>query len=82
MPFRIVDQEEGQVTIVNSNEITYLREDIYGTAIHFTSGDHIICPSDMETVLERLFGEGAARIGNGLLAAKEPEQMESLLLRK
>lgn len=80
MPFRTVDQEEGQTTIVNTNEITYLREDIYGTAIHFTSGDHIICPGELNTVLERLFGESAVRIGT--MPHATPEPMESLLLRR
>lgn len=41
-------------TIVNTAQITYLREDNYGTAIHFSSGEHIICTAELTALAESL----------------------------
>jgi hypothetical protein len=54
MTLTTIEHSAGQVTVVNTDQITYLREDNYGTAIHFSSGEHIICPLDVETLLARL----------------------------
>ena len=45
------------MTIVNTDQVTYLREDVYGTAIHFSSGEHVICPMDIDAMAEKLFGK-------------------------
>lgn len=54
MKLALVDSEEGHTTVVNTEQITYLRQDVYGTAIHFASGEHIICALDIDTVLGKL----------------------------
>lgn len=56
MRFVTVRRSTEQTTIVNVDQITYLSHDIYGTKIFFTSGDHIICPEDIDTLAELLFG--------------------------
>ena len=54
MTLTTIEHSAGQVTVVNTDQITYLREDNYGTAIHFSSGEHIICPLDVEALLAKL----------------------------
>lgn len=54
MTLTIIEHSAGQVTVVNTDQITYLREDNYGTAIHFSSGEHIICPLEVEALLAKL----------------------------
>jgi DNA-binding LytR/AlgR family response regulator len=46
----------GQITVINTDQITYLRQDAYGTSIHFTSGEHVNCPMEMDDLLETLNG--------------------------
>ena len=54
MNLAIVELEAGHTTVVNTDQITYLREDVYGTAIHFTSGEHIVCPGDIAPLIAKL----------------------------
>ena len=54
MTMTTIEHCAGQVTVVNTDQITYLREDHYGTAIHFSSGEHLICPLPIDTLLARL----------------------------
>jgi DNA-binding LytR/AlgR family response regulator len=57
MAFTIIERSAGgQITVVNTDQITYLRQDAYGTAIHFTSGEHINSPMEMDPLLETLQG--------------------------
>jgi hypothetical protein len=54
MTLTTIEHSAGQVTVVNTDQITYLREDNYGTAIHFSSGEHIICPLEIDALLTKL----------------------------
>jgi hypothetical protein len=54
MKLAVVEMESGHTTVVNTDQITYLRHDVYGTAIHFSSGEHIICPGDVESLIGKL----------------------------
>ena len=54
MTMTTIEHSAGQVTVVNTDQITYLREDHYGTAIHFSSGEHIICPLEIEALMSKL----------------------------
>ena len=54
MTFVTIPQEGTQSTIVNTDQITYLREDNYGTAIHFSSGEHIVCTLELESLADWL----------------------------
>ena len=56
MRFVTVRRSTEQTTIVNVDQIAYLSHDIYGTKIFFASGDHIICPDDIDELSEKLFG--------------------------
>lgn len=56
MKLSVVEIEEGHTTVVNTEQITYLREDVYGTSIHFSSGEHVICPISMESLMLKLQG--------------------------
>jgi DNA-binding LytR/AlgR family response regulator len=47
----------GQITVINTDQITYLRQDAYGTSIHFTSGEHVNCPMEMDALLQTLEGK-------------------------
>lgn len=51
----------GQITVINTDQITYLRQDAYGTSIHFTSGEHINCSMELDALLDTL--EGRTLIG-------------------
>jgi hypothetical protein len=59
MNLTTVENEQGHITVVNSEQVTYLRQDGYGTSIHFTSGEYIVCPKDMDYVIARLRDEAA-----------------------
>ena len=54
MTLTTIEHRAGQATVVNTDQITYLREDNYGTAIHFSSGEHIICPLEIDALLSKL----------------------------
>ena len=56
MRFVTVRRSTEQTTIVNVDQIAYLSHDIYGTKIFFASGDHIVCPDDIDELAEKLFG--------------------------
>lgn len=62
MTLTMIEHSAGQVTVVNTDQITYLREDNYGTAIHFSSGEHIICPLDVDALMTKLSRAGAESI--------------------
>lgn len=49
-----VESEGLQETLVNPDQVTYLRHDTFGTAIHFASGEHIICSLEMDELKARL----------------------------
>lgn len=52
-------QGESRTAIVNTEHVAYLAESIYGTSIHFVSGEYIICLGDVHEIANRLFeGEG------------------------
>ena len=59
MRFVTVRRSTEQTTIVNVDQITHLSHDIYGTKIYFASGEHIICPDDIDELSSKLFGEAA-----------------------
>ncbi|WP_309622726.1 hypothetical protein [Novosphingobium sp.] len=54
MKLSVIEIEEGHTTVVNTEQITYLREDVYGTAIHFSSGEHVICAMGIESLMLKL----------------------------
>ena len=55
MPLVEIERSElGEVTIVNPDQITFLRQDTYGTAVHFSSGEHIICSAELDQVIAQL----------------------------
>jgi len=54
MKLTVVENENGHMTVVNSDHITFLRQDAYGTSVHFTSGEYIVCPQNMDVVIGRL----------------------------
>ena len=71
-------QGESKSAIVNCEQIAYLAESIYGTAIHFTSGEYMICVGELRDVAERLFGVSKDEI---LLLQPSPAEMPALRLR-
>lgn len=54
MKLTVVENENGHMTVVNADHVTFLRQDAYGTSVHFTSGEYIVCPQDMDFVIKRL----------------------------
>lgn len=48
-------QGESQSALINPDHVAYLAESIYGTAIHFASGEYIVCMGELEEVAARLF---------------------------
>jgi hypothetical protein len=52
-------QGESKSAIVNCSNVAYLAESIYGTAIHFTSGEYLVCVGELREIAERLFGESS-----------------------
>ena len=69
MPYvRLETQGESHVAIVNTDQVTYLAEGIYGTAVHLTSGDYLVCVGELAEVAEKLFGTPGARERRFMLA--------------
>jgi hypothetical protein len=54
MAYVTIEHDANHLIVVNTDLITYLRQGAYGTAVHFTSGEHIICAMELELLLERL----------------------------
>lgn len=49
-------QGESHTAMVNPEQVAFLAEGIYGTSIHFASGEYIICQGEIDDVAARLFG--------------------------
>ena len=58
MAFVTIEHDATHTIAVNTDLITYLRQDIHGTAIHFSSGELIVCPVEMDALLDRLAQTG------------------------
>ncbi len=71
-------QGESKSAIVNCSQVSYLAESIYGTAIHFTSGEYLICTGALREVAERLFGASSEEM---LLLQSGPSQEPLMRLR-
>ncbi|MGX7894885.1 hypothetical protein [Tsuneonella sp. HG222] len=56
MAFVTIRHSDNQTMIVNVDQITHMSHDIYGTNIFFSSGEHIVCPEDIDSLTDRLFG--------------------------
>ena len=52
-------QGESKTAVVNCSQVAYLAESIYGTSIHFTSGEYLVCIGELREIAERLFGENS-----------------------
>jgi hypothetical protein len=59
MAFVTIEHGADRKVAVNTDLIAYLRQDLYGTAIHFSSGEHIVTLLDLDELLRRLRGETA-----------------------
>ncbi|MFM5949623.1 MAG: hypothetical protein ACKOPM_10410 [Novosphingobium sp.] len=66
MKLAVVGVKNDHTTIINTDQITYLREGVYGTATQFTSGEHIICSQGIGPAVEKL---------------KAPHSVEALLIK-
>lgn len=53
-------QGESHTAVVNPDHVAYLAEGIYGTSIHFASGEYIICHGEIDEVAVRLAAAGAS----------------------
>lgn len=71
-------QGESKSAIVNCEQVAYLAESIYGTAIHLTSGEYLICIGELREVAERLFGTSKEEM---LLLQPGPAEMPALRLK-
>ena len=54
---RLQTQGESPLAIVNTEQIAYMTEGIYGASIHFVSGEYLVCVGDLAEVTEKLFGD-------------------------
>lgn len=49
MPFiELETQGESRNAIVNTEQIAFVTEGVYGPCMHFVSGEHIVCVAEME----------------------------------
>lgn len=53
---KLAIQGESHLGIVNTDQITYITQGIYGASIHFSSGEYLVCDGDLDEVAEKLFG--------------------------
>ncbi|MBS0475611.1 MAG: hypothetical protein JSR28_10780 [Proteobacteria bacterium] len=57
---RLETQGESQAAMINPDQIAYLAEGLYGTSVHFASGEYLICSGELDDVARKLFGARAA----------------------
>lgn len=57
-------QGESHLGIVNTDQITYLTQGIYGASIHFASGEYLVCNGDLDEVAEKLFPSAQQATGS------------------
>lgn len=53
-------QGESHTAMVNPDQVAFIAEGLYGTSIHFASGEYVICHGELDDVAQRLFGGGAS----------------------
>ena len=53
-------QGESPFALVNPDHVAYLAQSIYGTAVHFASGEYIVCLGELEDVAGQLFGASSS----------------------
>lgn len=61
-------QGESHTAMVNPEQIAFIAEGLYGTSIHFASGEYLICHGDLEDVAARLSG---IQVETGYLIARQ-----------
>ena len=49
-------QGESHTAMVNPDQVAFIAEGLYGTSIHFASGEYVICHGELDDVAQRLFG--------------------------
>ena len=49
-------QGESHTAMVNPDQVAFIAEGLYGTSIHFSSGEYVICHGELDDVAQRLFG--------------------------
>jgi len=54
---KLETQGESHLALVNPDQIAYLTQGIYGTTVHFASGEHIVCQGELEDIVGQLFAE-------------------------
>lgn len=52
-------QGESHRAVINTEQIAYLSEGIYGTSVHFSSGEYLVCVGELDDIVRRLFGDQA-----------------------
>lgn len=53
-------QGESHTAMVNPDQVAFIAEGLYGTSIHFASGEYVICHGELDDVAQRLFGKADA----------------------
>ncbi|WP_296680056.1 hypothetical protein [Novosphingobium sp.] len=49
-------QGESHTAMVNPDQVAFLAEGLYGTSIHFASGEYVICHGELDDIAHKLFG--------------------------
>lgn len=62
-------QGESQTAMVNPEQVAFIAAGLYGTSIHFASGEYLICHGELDDVAERL--SGGAPTEDYLIATKD-----------
>ncbi len=63
MPFiELATQGESSNAIVNTKQIAFITEGVYGPCMHFASGEHIVCVAEMSELKALL---DSMPLGNG-----------------
>ncbi|PKB14203.1 hypothetical protein B0I00_2835 [Novosphingobium kunmingense] len=53
-------QGESHTAAVNPDQVAFLAQGLYGTSIHFGSGEYVICTLEIEDVAARLSASGSS----------------------
>ena len=69
---KIDTQGESPTAMVNPAQVAYIAEGMYGTSIHFASGEYVICHGEIDDIARKLTEGGASE--SYLIAASTPSR--------
>ena len=59
---QVETQGESKTAVINCDRVTYLAESIYGTSIHFDSGEYLVCVGELRDIAAKISSSSGAEL--------------------